>query len=266
MFIHLNPRLNRRRWSKRRPSTSPCATRRVPRWSKTLLLVDRIVCLYDGRRKPWVWRQALRYLQTEDPGSGSQSIMVGLYQGLLLWTKQSNPEISSDRGDCGFGECRWEGQCTREYTVGVWRLKLRLQMFDNKKQCPFFLTVSVFPCPGSDVLERQEGRCVLDTACLQGNIISAEFAQRLGFTEFRALRPREESGGTVATGNIHKVSGAIHVSWFHCTSAKVYRDMRFLVSESAQVDMVIGTHSIVRHQLISPPNLFVDINGEPGKS
>ncbi|KAF2464167.1 uncharacterized protein BDR25DRAFT_346844 [Lindgomyces ingoldianus] len=137
------------------------------------------------------------------------------------------------------------------------------KMFDDKTECPFFLTVSVFPCQGSDVVERQEGRCVLDTACLQGNIISIEFAHRLGFTQFKSLKPRERNGGIVASGNIHNVSGAIHVSWYHCTSSKVFRNMRFLVSESAPVDMVIGTHSIVRHQLISPPNLFIDIENEP---
>lgn len=137
------------------------------------------------------------------------------------------------------------------------------KMFDHKVHCPFFITVSVFPCPTSNIHGRQSGRCVLDTACMQGNIISADFARRLGYTSFLPLKEREENGGTVITGDLHQVSGAIHVSWYHSTSAKVYRDMRFLVSDTAQVDLVIGTHSIVRHSLMSPPNLVTWVPDRP---
>ena len=136
------------------------------------------------------------------------------------------------------------------------------QMFDHK-ECPFILTVSVFQRVNSGV---EQAKCVFDTACLQGNIISSAFARRLGYEEFQDLKSREEPGGTVATGQIHKVKGAVHVSWFHSASPQVFRDMRFLVSESAQVDLVVGTHSIVRHQLISPPNLhIVDFTADSGK-
>lgn len=116
--------------------------------------------------------------------------------------------------------------------------------------------ISVFPCEASHSRIPLEGRCVLDTACFQGNIISSEFAHALGFTEFEPLSSKEQDGGIVANGSKHDVSGALYLSWFHSTSVKVYRDMRFLVSESAPVDLVIGTHSIVRHRLISPPNLM----------
>ena len=126
------------------------------------------------------------------------------------------------------------------------------------------LTVSVYECDPSRA--RQNARCVIDTACLQGNIISADFARRLGFTSFEALRHREQDGGRVATGDIHTVVGAIRISWFHSTAAKVFRNMRFLVSETAQVDLVIGTHSIVKHRLLSPPNFMVTmLNAADGK-
>jgi len=131
-----------------------------------------------------------------------------------------------------------------------------IDMFDHNV-CPFDITVAVFPCPESAVSKRQEGRCILDTGCLQGNIISLTFANQLGYTEFQPLKPREKGGGTVMNGQVHNVLGAIHISWYHSTSPKVFRDMRFLVSESASVDLLIGTHSIVRHRLISPPNLEV---------
>jgi len=107
---------------------------------------------------------------------------------------------------------------------------------------------------------------------VQGNIISSSLARRLGYADFQPLTENEQQGGTVATGEIHKVSGAIRIAWFHNTSTKVFSDMRFLVSETAQVDLVIGTRSIVKENLLSPPNLgmgggntFVDIDTDSGE-
>jgi hypothetical protein len=60
----------------------------------------------------------------------------------------------------------------------------------------------------------------------------------------------------VATGEVHKVLGCIRVSWFSETSPKVFNNMRFLVSETAHVDLVIGTRSIQKEKLLSPPNLM----------
>ncbi|KAL5388768.1 hypothetical protein DPSP01_002874 [Paraphaeosphaeria sporulosa] len=101
-------------------------------------------------------------------------------------------------------------------------------------------------------------RCVLDTGCSQGNIISTKLAQRLGFSDsdYLPLTPREENGGMVATGHTHKVLGCIRVSWFSETSPKVFNNMRFLVSETADVDLVIGTRSIQKEKLLNPPNLM----------
>jgi hypothetical protein len=64
----------------------------------------------------------------------------------------------------------------------------------------------------------------------------------------------------VATGEVHKVLGCIRVSWFSETSPKVFNNMRFLVSETAQVDLVIGTRSIQKEKLLNPPNLMAEIH------
>lgn len=141
-----------------------------------------------------------------------------------------------------------DGGIVRIPPDGSYDPMLTSQMYDHKES-PFLLTVSVFPCPGSGIEQRQQAMCVFDTGCLQGNIISAEFARRLGFAEFQPLKPKEK------TGDIHDILGAVHVSWFHSGGTTVFRDMRFLVSESAQVDLVIGTHTLIRHNLLSPPSV-----------
>lgn len=128
----------------------------------------------------------------------------------------------------------------------------------NHKECPYIITVSVYP--NDKTSDPVKAMCVLDTGCLQGNIISAELARRLGFVEFQPLSAKESNGGTVATGSIHTVIGAVHVAWYHFTATKIFHDMRFLVSETANVDLVIGTESIVNNNLINPPNLQVDLS------
>ena len=70
------------------------------------------------------------------------------------------------------------------------------------------------------------------------------------------LKPRERHGGVSASGHAIHPKGAIYLSWYHSTSPQ-YSNMRFLVVENIHFDLVIGTDSIVRHNLISPPNLSV---------
>lgn len=128
------------------------------------------------------------------------------------------------------------------------------------------LSVSVYK---SDHSETIQARCVFDTGCTQGNLISLDLAQRLGFAEsdFLPLSARESNGGMVATGDIHQVAGAVRISWFHNTSPKVFNDMRFLVSKSAQIDLVVGTGSIVKENLLTRPNLkiYADIPTDPDR-
>jgi len=127
------------------------------------------------------------------------------------------------------------------------------EAFDHS-DCAFVKTLSVL----SHTEDKQvvNARCAFDTLCLQGNIVSLAFATKLGYkeAEFRKLKPREQHGGVSASGHAILPKGAIYLSWYHSTSPQ-YSNMRFLVVDDAQYDLLIGTESIVRHKLISPPNL-----------
>ncbi|OCL13371.1 hypothetical protein AOQ84DRAFT_372240 [Glonium stellatum] len=88
-----------------------------------------------------------------------------------------------------------------------------IDMFDHK-DCPFIRTV-------------------------KGNIVSLSLAQKLGYTEFKNLNPRERNGGTSASGHKLQAEGAIHLTWYRSTSSQIFRDMRFLVSANAQCDLLV---------------------------
>jgi hypothetical protein len=106
----------------------------------------------------------------------------------------------------------------------------------------------------------QEAKCTLDTACHQGNLVSKEFVQTvLGFTEteFCSLTDNEKRGGTSATGHQLIPEGAIHLTWYHHNSTRVFRDMRFLVIGSSHYDIVIGARSIMKYNILGVPNLMV---------
>ncbi|KAF2177270.1 hypothetical protein K469DRAFT_720828 [Zopfia rhizophila CBS 207.26] len=147
-------------------------------------------------------------------------------------------------------------------TVTTARLEEPEEDVFYRKPNPFIQHVIVYPRRGSNVAQRHEAQCTLDTANLQGNIISAKFAKGLGFATYEPLRESEEVGGTGLNGQIHNVVGAVLVSWCHHTSTQVYRNMRFLVSETANVDLVIGSHSIVKYRLLSPPNFCTSKDGK----
>ncbi|KAJ4360924.1 uncharacterized protein N0V89_001493 [Didymosphaeria variabile] len=128
------------------------------------------------------------------------------------------------------------------------------EYFDERDNW-YTLTVSAYKRDGGSFAP---ARCVLDTGNTQGNFISMDLARRLGFAEsdIQPLTPREGNGGMVATGEVHKVLGFVRVSWFSQTSPRVFNQMRFLVSETAPVDLVIGTRSIQKEKLLNPPNLM----------
>ncbi|KAI9773864.1 MAG: hypothetical protein M1840_006090 [Geoglossum simile] len=123
---------------------------------------------------------------------------------------------------------------------------------------PWIQTIHMLPSDKAGI-GHQQARCLLDTGCLQGNLVSEEFARKLGYTEsdFRPLRPRESNGGTSATGHTHMPKGALHLTWYHNASPRLYSDMRFLVSPSQQYEIVIGAHSILKYKLVSHPNFAV---------
>lgn len=136
------------------------------------------------------------------------------------------------------------------------------KMYDDK-DCEYILTVTVFPKEPTEDF-RQRAKCVLDTACLQGNIISRRLADSLGFDqrEYEQITEREKQGGTVATGHKHYVHGAIRVSWSYGTGTEIIRHMRFLVSENEHLDMIVGARSIRKWNLISPPNFITAMEEE----
>ena len=88
--------------------------------------------------------------------------------------------------------------------------------------------------------------------------MSLDLVRRLGYTEFETLKPREQNGGITLMGDTLKPEGAVHLSWYHSTSAQVFKGMRFLVLANAKVDLLIGVHSIVKYDLISPPNFWTN--------
>ena len=101
-----------------------------------------------------------------------------------------------------------------------------------------------------------EGRCLFDTGCAQGNIVSVEFAERLGFTpeDFKQLRAEERFGGISATGHKVEPLGVIKLTWYHKRSVKIFRGMRFIVTSNTNYEMVIGCSSLKKHDLVAPPN------------
>ena len=125
-------------------------------------------------------------------------------------------------------------------------------MFDHDRS-PFDLDVHVSPKTNST--DYHTIRCLFDTGCFQGNIISKEFVEDLGFVEadYEPLTTREQYGGQTMNETIHFVEAAILLTWHHNTGPR-YRDMRFLISSTLDSHrMIVGTRSIVKHNLLSPP-------------
>jgi hypothetical protein len=110
----------------------------------------------------------------------------------------------------------------------------------------------------------KEGKCTIDTGNLQGNIVSKAFlVDVLGYTktDFHRLTKEEEDGGAGITGHKLIPDGAIYLTWYHSNSTRVFRDMRFLISEHPMYDLIIGAHSIRKHNILDVPNL---VNGGIG--
>jgi hypothetical protein len=110
----------------------------------------------------------------------------------------------------------------------------------------------------------KEAKCTIDTGNLQGNIVSKAFVvDVLGYTktDFHKLTKEEEDGGAGITGHKLIPDGAIYLTGYHNNSTRVFRDMRFLVSEHPMYDLIIGARSIWKHNILDVPNL---VNGGGG--
>lgn len=102
-------------------------------------------------------------------------------------------------------------------------------------------------------------KCTIDTGNMQGNIVSRDFVENvLEFpsTSFEKLTGEEEMGGTSITGDLHTPLGAIYLTWYHTSSTRVFRDMRFLISPAPYCDMIIGAQSIQKDKILSVPCLM----------
>jgi hypothetical protein len=110
----------------------------------------------------------------------------------------------------------------------------------------------------------KEAKCTVDTGNLQGNIVSKTFVvDILGYSEsdFHDLTTEEEYGGTGVTGHKLIPENAIYLTWYHNNSTRVFRDMRFLISEHPMYDLIIGARSIHEHNILDVPNLMVGGGG-----
>lgn len=84
----------------------------------------------------------------------------------------------------------------------------------------------------------------------------------LGYPEssFQPLTKAEEAGGTGVTGHKLVPQAAISLTWYHSKSTRVFRDMRFLISEHPMYDLIIGSPSIHQNRILDVPNLMAGPN------
>ncbi|KAH6674670.1 hypothetical protein B0J14DRAFT_19649 [Halenospora varia] len=122
----------------------------------------------------------------------------------------------------------------------------------DRKECPFIISVKVAQ-NGSKTY--QETRCLLDTGCLKGNLISKDFAERLGFTssDYMPLTQREKTGGVFGNGQTFVPVGALLLTWQNNYSIGIFRKMRFFVLDALdpQHELIIGARTIVDYNLLS---------------
>jgi hypothetical protein len=105
----------------------------------------------------------------------------------------------------------------------------------------------------------KEARCTIDTGNLVGNIVSKEFVTTvLGFPEssFQRLTELEKAGGTGVAGHKFIPEGVIYLTWYHRNSTRVFREMRFLISEHPMFDLIISFRSVPQNKILDRPDLM----------
>jgi hypothetical protein len=115
--------------------------------------------------------------------------------------------------------------------------------------------VNVFVSPKTNSTQYEKARCLLDTGCFSGNLVTRHLVESLGYLEddLQQPTPLESKGGQTLTGEPFHIEGVIFLSWHHGSSPIIYRKMRFLVVSSAQFEMIIGSDTITKHSLLVPP-------------
>lgn len=130
--------------------------------------------------------------------------------------------------------------------------------------------VDVLVSPKINSTRHHNVRCLLDTGCLRGNLVTRELVESLGYAEldFQQLTPYEARGAQTLTGEPLSVEGAVFLSWHHGSSLITYRRMRFLVILSSKFEMIIGSDTISKYGLLVPPVFATEAPGarhEPGE-
>jgi len=138
---------------------------------------------------------------------------------------------------------------------------------ENQQRSPFILTVHVLSNEKLDAthVSPKVAQCPLDTLNQQGNMVSKDYLLNvLKFSEadFIPLTEQETLGGTSASGHRVEAEAAIHLTWYHGKNARTFHDMRFLVVSGSSFDLVIGERSIIKHNLLSPPNFAINRDGK----
>ncbi|PMD62419.1 uncharacterized protein K444DRAFT_627355 [Hyaloscypha bicolor E] len=139
---------------------------------------------------------------------------------------------------------------------------LQTQQESNGDSSPWILPVYVLSTRQDKDKHHiaMEAKCTIDTGNMQGNIVSRKFIGVLEYPEsaFCPLTKEEEAGATSVTGHQLIPQGAIHLTWYHKKSTRVFRDMRFLISPNENFDLIIGAWSIQKDRILDVPNLMVD--------
>lgn len=76
-------------------------------------------------------------------------------------------------------------------------------------------------------------------------------------SDIRKLSPKEKQGGISVTGNAVVPIGVVRLTWWHETSPKLFRDMRFLVCPQEHFDLIIGAESIEKYHLVGEINFML---------
>jgi hypothetical protein len=127
----------------------------------------------------------------------------------------------------------------------------RLTSQMSGSQFMFNVLVSI----NSDNTKYHETRCLLDTGCLSGNLVTRAVVERLGYLEsdFEQPTPLESKGCHTFTGQHFDIEAVVLLSWHHGASPLIYRKMRFLVVSGSDFEMIIGADAIARHSLLISP-------------
>lgn len=153
-------------------------------------------------------------------------------------------------------EAETEEVCCENYRSIYIKLNLSAQVNETSPWILPVLVLSTFKNADDNFIPKP-AQCTIDTGNMQGNFVSLQLIEELGYkrSEIRDLTEAEKGPGMSVTGNPIKPVGAVYLTWYHKNSTRVFRNMRFLIIENAPYDLVIGARSIQKDGLLVAPNL-----------